>query len=153
MRIVLVVVALTLAGCGGSERLAVSTDGRAVLSDARDGHLDRDWTCGSLRAALTRLPSGGGPMYSTVPVTIGRAAGKACDTALGSVRVGLTASAVRKTLGTPDTGGRCSVFRWPPTDAGQGRRHDASRGGSPVDGARVCFTDGHAIKVQTAIHG
>lgn len=151
--VLIVVVALVVVGCGRSHRLALSADGRAVSSDASDGHLDRDWTCGSLRAALTRLPSGGGPIYSTLPEMIGRAAGEACDAGLKSLHAGMTAAAVQTMLGTPDTRGRCWLLRWPPADLGQGRLYNPSRRASPVDGARVCFNDGHVLKVQTAIHG
>ena len=156
MRVVLIFVALvvvvTVAGCGASHRLARSADGRAVLSDAIDGHLDRDWTCGSLRAALMHLPPGGGPTYSTLPEMVGRAAGEACDARLKSVHAGMTATAVRQALGIPDTRRRCWVFRWPPTDVGLGRPKNSSRRVSPIDGARVCFNDGHVLKVQTAMH-
>jgi hypothetical protein len=151
VRIVLVVAAVIVAGCGGGHQLAVSADGRSVLKDAADGHLNRDWSCGSLRAALGRLPPGGGPTYSTVPSMFGRAAGKACDAALAAVHVGMTSAAVRQTLGSPDTSGRCWGLRWPPTDAGQGHLH-TSRKGSPVDGTRVCFNNGRVSRLQTEMH-
>jgi hypothetical protein len=41
------VAAVIIAGCGGSRELAVNADGRPVLQDAVDGHLDRHWSCGS----------------------------------------------------------------------------------------------------------
>jgi len=132
--------------------LAVSADGRSVLQDAVDGHLDRHWSCGSLRAALGHLRPGGGPTNSTIPAMVGRAAGKTCDAAVATVHVGMTSAALRRTLGTPDTYGRCWVLRWPPTDAGQNRLHNASPGGSNVDGMRVCFNDGHVSRLQTAMH-
>ncbi|HEV2591447.1 MAG TPA: hypothetical protein VGU02_06090, partial [Gaiellaceae bacterium] len=53
---VLVVALIALAATGCSSKLAVSRDGRAVLDDAYDGKLDRNWSCGSLRAAYRRLP-------------------------------------------------------------------------------------------------
>jgi hypothetical protein len=91
-------------------------------------------------------------MYSTVPGMIGRAAGTACDAGLKTLRIGMTAAAVQRTLGAPDTRGRCWVLKWQPTDAGEGHVHDRSGGASPVDGARVCFSDGQVFKVQTAVH-
>ena len=145
----------TVVGCGSSrhERLADSSDGRAVLQDAYDGHLDRHWSCGSLRAALRRLP--GDRIYSTLPVIIGRTAAGACDAALAELEVGATRAQVRSSLGAPDSGSRCWVTRWPPADAGQSVRfkgnHPAGRRSS-VDGARVCFSGDRAVQIQTAVH-
>jgi hypothetical protein len=104
MRIVLVVAAVIVAGCGGAhQRLAVSADGRSVLRDAADGHLNRDWSCGSLRAALGHLPPSGGPTYSTIPAMVGRVAGETCDAALAAVHVGMTSAGVTRKLGRPNT--------------------------------------------------
>jgi hypothetical protein len=57
--------------------LAVSSDGRAVLQDVYDGHLDERWSCASLRAAIARLPVDG-PIYSTIPRILEAAAARAC---------------------------------------------------------------------------
>ena len=151
VRIVLVVVAVVVAGCGGHQ-LAVSADGRSVLNDAADGHLNRDWSCGSLRAALGRLPPGGGPTYSTIPAIIDLAAGETCDASLGTVQVGMQIAAVRLALGAPDRTGRCLLFRWPPADAGQSVLVNPSKRRSSVDGARVCFSNGRVTRLQTAMH-
>src|SRR3569833_1920568 len=105
MRIaVLALIVLAAAGC--SSKPAVSRDGRAVLSDASDGRIDRDWSCGSLRAAYRRLPPVP-PMYSAIPSLLGHAAGKTCDAALAHVRAGDTRGKVEATLGPPDRTPRC----------------------------------------------
>lgn len=153
MRTVLALTALILAGCAGGHRsLAVSVDGRAVLQDAKDGHLDRDWSCASLRAASHHLPPGGGPSYSTIPAIIDLAAGEACDAALATVHVRMRIGAVRSALGAPDRTGNCLLFRWPPADAGQSVFVNPSKRRSSVDGARVCFTKGRVTLLQTAMH-
>ena len=153
VRIVLAVAAVIAAGCGGPHRQpVVSADGRSVLRDAVDGHLDRAWSCGSLRAALGHLPPGGGPTYSTIPAMVGRAAGEACDAALATVHLGMSTADVRQALGRPDTDGDCWFLRWPPTDAQRGHLHNPSRGTSSVDGTRVCFNDGRVSRLQTAMH-
>ena len=130
----------TIAGCGGSSRLVVSRDGRAVLDDAYDGKLDRNWTCGSLRAAYRRLPQDP-PTYSTMPALIGRAAGKACDAAFAKVHVGVAQRAVTAALGRPDRSPSCWLYRWPPDRA------------SATDGARICFAAGRVARIQLAEHG
>jgi hypothetical protein len=133
-------VVFVLAGCGGSaKQLVVSRDGRAVLSDAYDGKLDRNWSCGSLRAAYRRLPPDP-PTYSAIPGLIGDAAGKACDAAIDHVRVGVKEHDVAVALGMPDRTPRCWLYRWPPGTGG-------------LDGARVCFANGRATIVQFAVHG
>lgn len=152
---VVVTTLVVLPGCGSShshlEKLAVSDDGRAVVQDAYDGHLDRDWSCGSLRAAYKRLPKDG--VSLTLPVFIARAAAEACDAALKSVHVRMTAASVRVALGRPDRAGRCWLFSWPPADAGQSVLVDPSKRRSGVDGARACFNDGRVSLLQTAMHG
>jgi hypothetical protein len=145
-----ILLAVVVVGCGGSHQLRVSRDGRAVLADALDGHLDTGWSCGSRRAALTRLPSSP-PMYSPIPGIIGQAAGQACDAALRSVRVGVTDSTVRRAFGNPDNRARCWTFKWPPTDLSQRDRGPSSRGSS-IEGARFCFQGGRVTKLQTAVH-
>jgi hypothetical protein len=132
-------VLVAVAGCGGSTKLAVSRDGRAVLDDAYSGRLDRHWSCGSLRAAYRRLPSDPAA-YSTIPALIGDAAGKACDAALKSVHVGSKEHEVTASLGVPDRTPRCWLYRWPP-------------GAGAADGARICFANGRATIVQIAVHG
>jgi hypothetical protein len=118
---VVVTTLAVLTGCGSGpsrlEKLAVSDDGRAVIQDGYDGHLDRGWSCGSLRAAYKRLPRDG--VSLTLPVLIGRAAAEACDAALAGVHVRMTTASLRMALGRPDKAARCWLFRWPPADAGQ----------------------------------
>jgi hypothetical protein len=144
-----------LAGCGRSpghpEKLAVSDDGRAVIQDGYDGHLDRDWSCGSLRAAFKRLPHDS--MSSTLPVLVGRAAAEACDAALAGVHEAMSTASIRMALGRPDKTGRCWLFSWPPADAGQSVLVDPSKRRSAVDGARACFNEGRVSLLQTAVHG
>jgi hypothetical protein len=143
-----------LAGCRSQshgEKRAVSADGRAVIRDAYDGRLDRDWSCGSLRAAYERLPSDG--VSLTLPRFVGRAAAEACDAALATVHVGMTDTRVRMALGRPDRAGGCLLFRWPPADAGQSVLVSPSTRRSPVDGARMCFDKRHVSLLQTAVHG
>jgi len=71
-------VVVVAVGCGGGPaKLAVSRDGRAVLRDAYDGKLDRNWSCASLRAAYRRLPADP-PTYSTIPALIMSAEKRVC---------------------------------------------------------------------------
>lgn len=142
MRVAGIALLLVLAaGCGGGARHpAVSRDGKAVLRDAYDGRLDRSWSCGSLRAAVRRLPSST-PTYATLPAQVTAAAGRACDTALAHVAVGAPAREVRSALGRPDRSPRCLLYRWPPAP------------GSAVDGARICFASGRVSSLQRAVHG
>lgn len=134
-----VLVVLAVAGCGGPSKLAVSRDGRAVLQDAYDGHLDRRWSCSSLKAADARLPQDP-PAYSTIPLMLANAAGVACDAALATLRAGDTPSAVTAALGRPDRTPRCWIYRWP-------------AGSSTGDGARICFTAGRVARIERAVHG
>ena len=131
---------VTLVGCGAAKHLAVSADGRAVLADAYDGHLDHDWSCASLRAAVQRLPQDP-PTYSTMPAMLERALDNACDAALAGLHTGASRADVRAALGPPDSSPRCWRYRW---------RAVTSSG---VDGGRVCFTGARVSLVQTALHG
>jgi hypothetical protein len=129
-----------LVGCGpATKRLVSGRDGREVLRDAYDGRLDRNWSCGSLRAAYQRLPQDP-PVYSRIPALIGDAAGKACRRALANLHVGDANQHVSAALGVPDRAARCWLYRWP-------------SGSGSVDGARICFTSGRVARVQTAVHG
>jgi hypothetical protein len=121
VRLAAALLVMLLAGCGAShhQRLSVSRDGKAVIRDALDGHLDRSWSCGSLRAAVDRLPS---TPDQTIPLMIASAAGRACDAALGSVHRGQTRAEARVVLGSPDRASRCWLFRWPPQPKLFGRR-------------------------------
>lgn len=113
---------------------------RGVLQDVYDGRLDRVWPCGALRTAIAHLPVDG-PMYSKIPAQLARAAAAACGAQLESVAVGAPRAAVDEALGRPDVGGpRCHVWRWDPESGA-------------LDGARICFADGRATLVQTALHG
>jgi hypothetical protein len=137
--LVALLVVAVVAGCGGHAKLAVSPDGRAVLNDAYSGELTRNWSCGSLRAAYRRI-SPDPPAYSTIPKLIGDAAGKACDAAFTTVHVGAKEHDVTTALGVPDRTPRCWIYRWPPGTGG-------------ADGARICFANGRATVVETAVHG
>jgi hypothetical protein len=131
-----------LSGCGGSrkEQLAVSVDGRAVVAEAFDNQrLDRHWSCGSLRAAVSSLPMDVSDQGSIVDL-LRAAAGRSCDEALKRVRKGMTRGDIETLLGRPDGIARCLVFRWPSTED------------SSVDGARMCFEGGKVSFVQTAEH-
>ena len=152
----LLAVALGLSACGSGNKphLAISTDGKAVIQDAYSGQLKHDWSCGSLRAALDRLP--GDRVGPGVQDVIGPAAAAACDKALSVIHTGDAKSAIASSLGRPDTAGRCSVFDWPPADAGQPallRAMHPMQQLSPVDGARICFDGQKAQLVQTSMHG
>jgi hypothetical protein len=140
VRLVAVLLVTLLAGCGASHhrRLSVSPDGKAVIRDAFDGHLDRSWSCGSLRAALDRLPS---TPDQTIPLMIDSAAGRACDDALLGVHRGQTRAQATALLGPPDRTPRCWLYSWPPDES------------SAVDGARLCFTGDWVSLVQTSVHG
>lgn len=77
--VVLATIVLAATACGAHRaKLAVSRDGRAVLYDAYDGRLDRNWSCESLRAAYRRLPPSP-PMYSKLPGLIAASERRACD--------------------------------------------------------------------------
>jgi outer membrane protein assembly factor BamE (lipoprotein component of BamABCDE complex) len=130
-----------LPSCGAAHHpVAYSRDGKAVIQDAYDGRLDRNWSCGSLRAAVLRLPSDSGA-GQTIPLMIDEAAGRACDEALADVHPGSTMPRVRKLLGTPDRSPRCWLYRWPPQPS------------SAVDGVRLCFSGDLVSRVQVAVHG
>jgi hypothetical protein len=137
VRIAAALIVAFLAGCGTTHRAkpAQSSDGRAVLRDASDGHLDSDWSCGSFRAAVKRLPEG----LTISPVAA--AAGRACDHALTRLRDGDSKARVANLLGTPDRSPRCWFYGWPPTTS------------SAIDGARICFSRNHVSLLQTAVHG
>jgi len=138
MRVIapMMVLLVLAAGCGGNE-VAISADGSSVVSDANDGHLDRKWSCGSLRAAVARFSP-------AVLQAVGAqaAAGRACDRSIERLKVGATSSTVRETMGAPmiiDSRrlGRCWFYTWPRslalTDAGS---------------ARICFRSGKVSLVQ-----
>src|SRR5437870_1011615 len=111
MRAAFCLLVVLLTGCGGSsaKHLAVSADGRAVLQYALDnGRLNRDWSCGSLRAALTRLRVD--IDYSTVVGMLHEAAGRTCDQALTQVRERLRARRVRAILGVADRTPRLALL-------------------------------------------
>lgn len=120
--------------------ISVSADGRGVLQDVYDGHLDERWSCGSLRAAIARLPEDP-PTYSAIPGILARAAAHACDAAVAGLRKGARRADVFGSLGTPDRSApRCTLWRWQPA-------------GGATDGARVCFAGGRATTIQRAVHG
>ena len=113
---------------------------RGVLRDVYDGRLDRVWSCGALRTAIAHLPADG-PMYSAIPGVLARAAAPMCTAQLAGIPRGAPRFAVDEAFGTPSFGGpRCPVWRWAPESGS-------------VDGARICFANGRATLVQTAVHG
>jgi hypothetical protein len=57
--------------------LLVDPTGRAVLRDVFDGRLNSQWSCASLRAAITLLPAEG-MTYSKIPLLLRRAERRAC---------------------------------------------------------------------------
>ena len=151
-----ILLAAIVSGCGNraDNQLAISSDGSAVIQDAYDGHLNHNWSCGSLRAAFQRLPTDG--VYQTLPVMIGEATAKRCDSALAGLRVGGTRAQVQQQLGRPNSGHRCWVLQWPPADEGQALLYKVAHPSKPlsnVDGARVCFRAGRVRQIQTAMHG
>ena len=91
-----------LAGCsfGKDDPAAVSSDGIAVVKDAVDGDLDPTWSCSSLRLAAARVPH---DIVISQPVAmINEATGKACNDALGDVKIGQSREQVVTRLGAPD---------------------------------------------------
>ena len=142
MRLVAALLVTLLPSCGAPQhsKLKHSADGKAVIRDAMDGRLDRNWSCGSLRAAVRRLPDDGGA-YQRIPVMIDVAAGRACDAALARLEHGLTRAQVTALLGPPDRTPRCWVYSWPPDQS------------SSVDGVRLCFSGDLVSRVQIAVHG
>jgi hypothetical protein len=123
----------------GALRRAPST-WRGVFRDVRDGRLDRVWPCRVLRAAVGHLPSSP-PTYSTLPLLLRRAAGRTCDSDAAGLPAGSPRAAFLEALGGPSLAGpRCTLWKWTP-------------GTGAVDGVRVCFRGGRAVKVQTAVHG
>jgi len=137
--ILLLAVALATA-CGGSS-VAVSTDGSGVMADAQDGHLDKNWSCGSLIAALGRFSP-------TVMRSVGAPdlAAKTCDRALLGVEVGATKEEVLGLLGPSRIPSSrfargCWFYSWQPARL------------SPIDGARVCFKAGKVRLIKRSLHG
>jgi hypothetical protein len=113
---------------------------RGVLRDVYDGRLDRAWSCGALRTAISHLPVDG-PMYSAIPELLARAAAPVCTAQIAGIPRGAPRFAVDEAFGEPSAGGpRCPVWRWAPESGA-------------VDGVRVCFANGRATLVQTAVHG
>jgi hypothetical protein len=113
---------------------------RDVFHDVYDGRLDRVWPCRTLRVAAAHLPVDG-PVYSPLPARLLRAAARACDAAISGLPVGSPRQAFRDAFGGPDLAGpTCTLWKWPPA-------------GGAIDGVRVCFRDGRAAAVQTAVHG
>ena len=137
MRLVAALLVTLLSGCSGT---SVGPEWKAVVRDAYDGRLDRNWSCSSLRAAVAHLPQDVAA-HQTIPLMLESAAGRACDAALARVERGLTRAEVTALLGRPDRAPRCWLYRWPP---------DRS---SAVDGARLCFAGDRVSLVQTAVHG
>jgi hypothetical protein len=137
VRVVLfLLLVLLAAGCGG-RAVAVSDGGGGVFKDVQDSHLDRYWSCGSLRAALTR--------YSPTAMNaagVQAAAARTCDGAATRIKIGMSQAAVRGSMGRPEAenssrGNRCWFYSWPRNlalpDAGF---------------ARVCFKDSTVSLVQ-----
>ena len=137
MRLVAVLLLTLLTGCSGA---SAGPQWKAVIRDASDGRLDRNWTCSSLRAAVAHLPQDVAA-HQTIPLILDSATGRACDAALTRVERGLTRADVTALLGPPDRTPRCWLYRWPP---------DRS---SAVDGARLCFAGDRVSLVQTSAHG
>jgi len=130
---------LALTSCGGHAR-ATSNDGAGVLRDAEDGHLDQNWSCGSLRAAVARYSPA-----SLQAVGAQAATGKACERAVERLKVGTIRSTVRDAMGPPmivdrERPGRCWFYTWPRslalTDAGS---------------ARICF-NGNKVSLVQRVH-
>jgi hypothetical protein len=120
--------------------LAFDPTGLNVLRDIDDGQLDTHWSCGSLRAAIRRLPVGG-PIYSAIPGLLIDAAARACATAIRTTKDGATRSSTIHAFGVPvRMGPNCSVWNWAPA-------------GGSIDGVRICFDAGRVDKVGTAVHG
>jgi hypothetical protein len=137
VRLVAVLLVTLLSGCSGA---STGPEWKAVIRDAYDGRLDRNWSCSSLRAAVAHLPQDVAA-YGTIPLLLDSATGRACDAALGRVERGLTRAEVTALLGPPDRTPRCWFYSWPPDQS------------SSVDGTRLCFTGDRVSRVQTAVHG
>jgi hypothetical protein len=113
---------------------------RGVFRDVYDGRLDRVWPCSTLRTAVAHLPVDG-PIYSKVPRLLMRAAARACNAAVGGLPLGSPRTAFLAAFGGPSLAGpHCALWKWTPEDGA-------------VDGVRVCFRNGRAVTVQTAVHG
>jgi hypothetical protein len=120
--------------------LTYDPSGLAALRDAYDGSIDGTWSCGSLRAAIGRLPVEG-LTHSALPGLLDRAAAPACATAIQTIRPGTSRASAVRALGSPDrTGSSCSMWKWAPA-------------GGSIDGVRLCFADGRVASVQTTVHG
>ena len=137
MRLVALLLVTLLSGCRGA---SAGPEWKAVIRDAYDGRLDRNWSCSSLRAAVAHLPQDVAA-YQTIPLMLDSATGRACDAALARVERRLTRAEVTTLLGRPDRASRCWLYRWPPDHS------------SAIDGVRLCFSDDRVSLVQTAVHG
>lgn len=131
-------VLLFVAGCGFGKHAdhAASSDWKAVVQDALDGHLDQRWSCGSLRRAVDAPPWDLDDL--TIARTIGQAAGRTCNEALAKVHLGVSRANVRSNLGQPDRTPRCWIYGWPTAPK------------SSVAGARICFANGRSVLVQVS---
>ena len=141
--IVVVVVSVAASGCGGTTAPRVSIDGSGVIQDLRDGKLGDGWSCGSLRAALVRLPGGSVPPYAQEAGLVAARTGGVCAKAVSALRIGTTsASDVRLALGEPDARGpgklRCWFYMWPSVRV------------STTASARLCFDGVRINRVQIA---
>lgn len=135
-------VVIAVSGCGGSShKLVFSTNGKAVLRDAFDNQrLDQNWSCGSLRAAVKRLPMDTSEQRP-IATLIDNTTGSTCVRSLKDVRRGWSQAKVRLLFGGPDRVGHCWLFKWPPNDAV-----------SSVDGVRLCFDHARVSRIQIAVH-
>ena len=119
----------------------MSNDGSGVLRDLQNGRLDDQWSCGSLRAALARLPGGGDAPYAGRALILVQPTTRACDDAFAAVNADGTAAVnVRQALGKPSfvgpsQDGRCWVYVWP-------KNRDATIV------SRFCFAKGKVLYVQ-----
>lgn len=133
-------VTIALAGCGGNHGPGVSANGGAVLRDfTDDGKLEDSWSCGSLRAALVRVPGGDGESYAGDVIAFVSPTARACDDAFATVHSGMTHEQVRVAFGKPSFVGRdhCQLYEWPQNK-------------NSTTHARVCFARDHVTWVQVA---
>ena len=137
MRFVALLLVTLVSSCSG---VSAGPAWKAVIRDAYDGRLDRNWSCSSPRAAVAHLPQDVAA-HQTIPLMLDSAAGRACDAALTHVERGLRRVEVTALLGPPDRTPRCWFYSWPPDQS------------SSVDGVRLCFSGDRVSLVQTAVHG
>ena len=138
---------LALAGCTGrseaklTDRVVTNRQVNAVFDDWYGGRLTSPHSCAAVVVASTRLPEGGGSVYSTVAVDFTRYATRVCtrDRDLNEIKPGMANSDVAALAGVPlmPVTGRCWFY---PSASHRN------------EGQAVCFHNGRVTGHPVAYH-